>query len=90
MSRATLAASAVPKSDHACQALHNVTSMTRVTTVSAFQTLSYIAEGCIFIYVGLDTLDPLKWKVLTALGLRDYTYFGGPVPLNVASGRRWH
>ena len=45
------------------QALHNVTSMTRVTTVSAFQTLSYIAEGCIFIYVGLDTLDPLKWTV---------------------------
>ncbi len=43
--------------------MHNVTSMTRVTTVSAFQTLSYIAEGCIFIYVGLDTLDPLKWKV---------------------------
>ena len=34
-----------------------------MTTVSAFQTLSYIAEGCIFIYVGLDTLDPLKWKV---------------------------
>src|SRR4051794_31565231 len=45
------------------QALHNVTTLTRATTVSAFQTLSYIAEGCIFIYVGLDTLDPIKWKV---------------------------
>ena len=44
-------------------ALHNVTSMSRVTTVSAFQTLSYVSEGAIFIYVGMDTLDPLKWQV---------------------------
>ncbi|KAK9825253.1 hypothetical protein WJX74_003416 [Apatococcus lobatus] len=48
-------------------ALHNVTSMSRVTTVSAFQTLSYVSEGAIFIYVGMDTLDPLKWQ---------NTYFG--------------
>ncbi len=45
------------------QALHNVTTLTRATTLSAFQTLSYISEGCIFIYVGLDTLDPIKWRV---------------------------
>ena len=45
------------------QALHNVTTLTRATTVSAFQTLSYISEGCIFIYLGLDTLDPIKWQV---------------------------
>ena len=44
-------------------ALHNVSSMSRVTTVSAFQTLSYVSEGIIFIYVGMDTLDPLKWQV---------------------------
>lgn len=43
-------------------ALHNVTTLTRATTVSAFQTLSYISEGCIFIYMGMDTLDPIKWK----------------------------
>ena len=40
-----------------------MTTLTRATTVAAFQTLSYIAEGCIFIYMGLDTLDPIKWKV---------------------------
>jgi hypothetical protein len=50
------------------QALHNVTTLTRATTVSAFQTLSYISEGCIFIYLGLDTLDPIKWQV--RLGFR--------------------
>eukprot|EP00891_Asterochloris_glomerata_P003501 jgi/Astpho2/3501/e_gw1.00056.5.1_t len=43
-------------------ALHNVSSMSRVTTISAFQTLSYVSEGAIFIYVGMDTLDPLKWQ----------------------------
>ncbi len=31
--------------------------------VRATQTLSYVSEGAIFIYVGMDTLDPLKWKV---------------------------
>ena len=44
-------------------ALHNVSSMSRVTIVSAFQTLSYVSEGAIFIYVGMDLLDPIKWKV---------------------------
>jgi NhaP-type Na+/H+ or K+/H+ antiporter len=44
-------------------ALHNVSAMSRVTTVSAFQTLSYLSEGAIFIYVGLDALDPVKWTV---------------------------
>ena len=48
-------------------ALHNVSSLSRVTTVSAFQTLSYVSEGAIFIYVGMDTLDPLKWQVLQLL-----------------------
>ena len=47
-------------------ALHNVSSMSRVTTISAFQTLSYVSEGAIFIYVGMDTLDPLKWQVGSA------------------------
>lgn len=47
-------------------ALHNVSSLSRVTTVSAFQTLSYVSEGAIFIYVGMDTLDPLKWQVHTS------------------------
>lgn len=51
----------------AAQALHNVTTLTRATTVSAFQTLSYISEGCIFIYMGMDTLDPIKWKVRSEL-----------------------
>lgn len=31
--------------------------------LSLLQTLSYISEGIIFVYCGLDALDPLKWKV---------------------------
>ncbi|KAK9819478.1 hypothetical protein WJX81_001339, partial [Elliptochloris bilobata] len=43
-------------------ALHNVSAPARVTLVRATQTLSYVSEGAIFLYVGMDTLDPLKWK----------------------------
>lgn len=50
-------------------ALHNVNSLSRVTTVSAFQTLSYVSEGAIFIYVGMDALDPTKWSVSAVLTL---------------------
>lgn len=35
----------------------------RTTTIYAFHTLSYISEGVIFVYCGLDALDPLKWQV---------------------------
>ena len=59
-------------------ALHNVSSLSRVTTVSAFQTLSYVSEGAIFIYVGMDTLDPVKWVSalrLAALLTRVWTAF---------------
>jgi len=48
-------------------ALHNVSSMSRVTIVNAFQTLSYVSEGAIFIYVGMDMLDPIKWRVSPSL-----------------------
>ena len=46
-------------------ALHNISAPARVTLVRSCQTLSYVSEGAIFIYVGMDTLDPLKWKVGT-------------------------
>ncbi|KAK9823397.1 hypothetical protein WJX72_002484 [[Myrmecia] bisecta] len=42
-------------------ALHNISKQQRAATVSAFETLSYLAEGSIFVYVGLDAFDPLKW-----------------------------
>lgn len=53
-------------------ALHNISAPARVTLVRSCQTLSYVSEGAIFIYVGMDTLDPLKWKVGPSLqhGLR--------------------
>ena len=35
----------------------------RTTTIYAFHTLSYVSEGIIFVYCGLDALDPLKWQV---------------------------
>lgn len=44
-------------------ALHNISTESRTTTIYSFQTLSYISEGIIFVYCGMDALDPLKWKV---------------------------
>lgn len=44
-------------------ALHNISLESRTTTIYSFQTLSYISEAIIFIYCGMDALDPLKWKV---------------------------
>lgn len=32
-------------------------------TLDAFHSLSYVCEGLVFIYVGLDALDPIRWKV---------------------------
>jgi len=49
-------------------ALHNISAPARVTLVRSCQTLSYVSEGAIFIYVGMDTLDPLKWKVRLGFG----------------------
>lgn len=43
-------------------ALHNISAESRTTTIYAFHTLSYISEGIIFVYCGLDALDPLKWQ----------------------------
>ncbi|GIL61578.1 hypothetical protein Vafri_16056, partial [Volvox africanus] len=33
-----------------------------MTTMNAFRSLSYVAEGLIFIYLGMDCLDPERWK----------------------------
>jgi NhaP-type Na+/H+ or K+/H+ antiporter len=44
-------------------ALHNVSLEGRHATMASFKTASYLAEGIIFIYVGMDALDPLKWQV---------------------------
>lgn len=35
----------------------------QATTLTTFNTLSHLSEGIIFIYVGLDSLDPAKWNV---------------------------
>ena len=48
-------------------ALHNITKAQRAGTMSAFETLSFLSEGAIFVYVGLDALDPMKWKVSVSL-----------------------
>ena len=34
-----------------------------MTLEGSCQMLSYVSKVAIFIYVGMDTLDPLKWKV---------------------------
>ncbi|PRW60759.1 Na+ H+ antiporter [Chlorella sorokiniana] len=43
-------------------ALNNISVESRTTTIYAFHTLSYVSEGVIFVYCGLDALDPLKWQ----------------------------
>ncbi|KAK9067662.1 hypothetical protein SSX86_011775 [Deinandra increscens subsp. villosa] len=43
-------------------AWHNVTHKSQVTTKHSFATMSYIAEVCIFLYVGMDSLDVGKWR----------------------------
>jgi NhaP-type Na+/H+ or K+/H+ antiporter len=44
-------------------ALNNISEEGRVATMTGFRTAAYLAEGIIFIYVGMDALDPLKWQV---------------------------
>jgi hypothetical protein len=39
-------------------ALHNISAHAHVTLLRSCQTLSYVSKGAIFIYVGMDTLDP--------------------------------
>ncbi|KAK9838031.1 hypothetical protein WJX74_010028 [Apatococcus lobatus] len=41
--------------------LHNISKHQRAASLSAFETLSSMAEGSVFVYVGLDSLDPQKW-----------------------------
>lgn len=41
---------------------HNVTANSKVTTRHTFETLSFIAEIFIFLYVGMDALDIEKWR----------------------------
>ena len=43
-------------------ALHSLSGAGGAATLHAFRTMSYLAEGMIFIYVGMDALDPIKWK----------------------------
>lgn len=43
--------------------LHNISKHQRAASLSAFETLSSMAEGSVFVYVGLDSLDPQKWAV---------------------------
>ncbi|XP_077239880.1 sodium/hydrogen exchanger 1-like isoform X2 [Tasmannia lanceolata] len=43
---------------------HNVTECSRVTSKHGFATSSFIAEISIFLYVGMDTLDIEKWKLV--------------------------
>ncbi|KAK9909738.1 hypothetical protein WJX75_006766 [Coccomyxa subellipsoidea] len=43
-------------------ALHNITKQQRAAVLSFFETISFMSEGAIFVYVGLDALDPMKWK----------------------------
>ncbi|EIE20808.1 Sodium/hydrogen exchanger, partial [Coccomyxa subellipsoidea C-169] len=45
-------------------ALHNITKQQRAAVLSFYETISFMSEGSIFVYVGLDALDPLKWKVM--------------------------
>ncbi|EYU40526.1 hypothetical protein MIMGU_mgv1a021866mg [Erythranthe guttata] len=45
--------------------LYNVNTLSRVTAMHAFATMSVIAERVIYIYLGMDALDIEKWKVVS-------------------------
>nr|ABC46405.1 Na+/H+ antiporter Nhx1 [Karelinia caspia] len=45
-------------------AWHNVTHKSQVTTKHSFATMSYISEVFIFLYVGMDSLDVEKWRLV--------------------------
>ena len=44
-------------------AMPNISRQQRGATLSFFEVLSFLSEGSIFVYVGLDALDPQKWEV---------------------------
>lgn len=44
-------------------AMPNISKQQRAAVLSTFETLSFLSEGSIFVYVGLDALDPQKWAV---------------------------
>ena len=49
-------------------ALYNVQRETRKATRHTAEVFSYMCEGAIFLYVGLDTIDPVTWQVCTVCG----------------------
>lgn len=57
-------------------------AQSRTTTIYAFQTLSYVSEGIIFVYCGMDALDPKKWQVSKMSAMVKFRQ------ANSASGRR--
>lgn len=48
-------------------ALYNVPRETRKATRHTAEVFSYLCEGAIFLYVGLDTIDPVTWQVQSAM-----------------------
>ena len=47
-------------------ALYNVPREIRKATRHTAEVFSYMCEGAIFLYVGLDTIDPVTWQVCCA------------------------
>ena len=48
-------------------ALYNVPREMRKATRHTAEVFSYMCEGAIFLYVGLDTIDPVTWQVCCAV-----------------------
>ena len=44
-------------------AMYNIPRATRRATRHTAEVFSYLCEGAIFLYVGLDTIDPVTWEV---------------------------
>lgn len=55
-----------PPCTHPCCPHMRSSPQGRSATLTAFHTLSHISEGLIFIFLGLDTLDPNKWHMAHA------------------------
>lgn len=47
-------------------ALRHISATGRTTVVNSVRMMSYVCEGTIFIYVGMDAFDPAKWQAANA------------------------
>ena len=67
-------------------AMYNVPRATRRATRHTAEVFSYLCEGAIFLYVGLDTIDPVTWEVGVFYWFGSVCWAIGPVSSGLIIG----